>query len=329
MTASVAMPEIDPVDSVADAARSFWSVMIPCYNSASLLAATLDSVLVQDPGPGAMQIEVVDDASTLDDPGEVVRRIGGNRVGYFRQAHNVGASANFTTCVRRSTGRWVHILHSDDLVQPGFYDQYRARIEACSDVWMVGARTVAIDAADRHLGITEPVVTEGGYLREPAYTVAASNPLRCVSVVVARAAYEQVGGFHPGLVHACDWEMWARLAGRGPVGWVDEPLGLYRMHDASDTSRLHRSTAYIDDCLTAADAIAAQFDGHDRRRVRRAARRNVCDYALSVGSELLDQGELGLAAANAFRAARIDRSSEVRARAWTLIRRAVTKRAGR
>ena len=313
---------------VPDGPRPFWSVMIPSYNSADLLGATLESVLQQDPGEDVMQIEVVDDGSEPDDPGEVVRRLGGGRVGYYRQPHNVGASANFTTCVRRSVGQWVHILHSDDLVKPGFYDRYRSRIESCPDVVMVGARTQEVDADARPVALTIPVATEGGYLLDAARTIATSNPLRCVSVVVARVSYEETGAFHPGLAHANDWEMWTRVASRGPVGWVDECLGLYRMHERSDTSRLHRSTAYIDDCLHAADVIATHFEPTTRRQVRPAARRYVFEYALSVGQEMLAQGELRLAAANAMRALRIDRDPEVRVRATATIRQAVTKRIG-
>jgi glycosyltransferase involved in cell wall biosynthesis len=314
------------VPGVPDGSRPFWSVMIPSYNSADLLGATLESVLRQDPGEDVMQIEVVDDGSERDDPGEVVRRVGGGRVGYFRQPHNVGASANFTTCVRRSVGHWVHILHSDDLVQPGFYDRYRSRIEACPDVVMVGARTVAFEG-DR-TALTCPVATEGGYLLDAARTIATTNPLRCVSVVVSRAAYEETGGFHPGLDHAQDKEMWTRVARRGPVGWVDESLGMYRLHERSDTNRLHRSTAYIDDCLHAADVIATHFEPPTRSQVRRGARRDVCEYALGVSDNMLAEGELRLAAANAVRALRIDRDPEVRVRATATIRQAVTRRIG-
>jgi len=320
------MPTIEPLRAEA---RPFWSVMIPCYNSAALLSATIESVLAQDPGPDLMQIEVIDDASTLDDPGEVVRRVAGSRVGYFRHPIRVGASANFTTCIRRSLGHWVHILHSDDLVRPGFYDRYRERIEACPDVLMVGARTVFVDAEVRDLGLAEPVVTDRGYLQDPVFTLAVVRPLQFVSVVVVRLTYEQVGGFHPGLIHANDWEMWTRVASHGPVGWVDESLGLYRIHGDSDTNRMHRSTAYVDDCLKAADAVAARFDYPARFWIRHAARKSVCEYALHVGSTLLERGELRLVAANAVRAVRIDQSPEVLARAWDLMRRAVNKRIGR
>ena len=65
---------IGPVDAAF--VRPVWSVMIPTYHCARYLGETLRSVLAQDPGPDAMQIEVVDDHSTQDDPERVVREVG-------------------------------------------------------------------------------------------------------------------------------------------------------------------------------------------------------------------------------------------------------------
>ena len=90
-------PSVSPIPPVAPGPRPLWSVMIPTYNCAGYLRETLASVLAQDPGPEAMQIEVVDDASTRDDPEAVVREFGGSRVGFFRQPENVGQPA--VSCV--------------------------------------------------------------------------------------------------------------------------------------------------------------------------------------------------------------------------------------
>ena len=63
--------------------------MIPTYNCARYLGETLRSVLAQDPGPDAMDIVVVDDASS-DDPASVVEDLGRGRIQFYRQARNLG-----------------------------------------------------------------------------------------------------------------------------------------------------------------------------------------------------------------------------------------------
>src|SRR5438128_483601 len=101
--------------------RPLWSVMIPTFHCARFLRQTLESVLSQDPGPDVMQIEVIDDCSTQDDPESVVRAVAGERVHFFRQPKNVGHTRNFETCLQRARGYLVHLLHGDDAVLPGFY----------------------------------------------------------------------------------------------------------------------------------------------------------------------------------------------------------------
>ncbi len=321
------MPVVQPVPDGVE--RPFWSVMIPTFNSADLLVETLESVLAQDPGQDVMQIEVVDDASCLDDPRHVVETIGRGRVGFFRQEENVGAPANFTTCARRANGRFVHILHSDDVVLPGFYERYRQQIERCPDAVLLAGQTITIDSEGRHLGMTGPVRAPDGYVSDAAFVIATQNPLRCVSVVVARSAYERFGGFHPDLAHANDWEMWTRLASGGAVAWVDRPFGLYRDHAGSDTQRLHRSTGYIDDCLRACAVMSGYFeDPGVARRVQKASRRVVGDYANGVGLTLTHDGWFRLGATNALRAALIDPSAHTLSRAAEVVCVATARRFG-
>src|SRR6267378_4467279 len=106
--------------------RPFWSVMIPTYNPrADYLKETLKSVLQQDPGPDQMQIEVIDDGSSDDTASEVTRRIGAGRVTFHRELENRGLANAWNRCIERARGHWVHILHQDDIVLPGFYDALR------------------------------------------------------------------------------------------------------------------------------------------------------------------------------------------------------------
>src|SRR4051794_29434054 len=112
---------ISPLGS-DDKKRPLWSVMIPAYNPrADHLEQALRSVLIQDPGPERMQIEVVDDCSPEVDVAALVKRIAGEQVAFSRNDRNLGLARGWNSCVSRSRGDWVHILHQDDYVLPGFY----------------------------------------------------------------------------------------------------------------------------------------------------------------------------------------------------------------
>src|SRR5260370_192200 len=101
-------PPIEPV--AGGLPRPLWSVMIPAYNCADYLRHTLRGVLDQDPGPDRMQIQVVDDCSTKDDPAAVVREMGGGRIRYFRQPKNIRAIESVHTCGRPARRPPGHIL---------------------------------------------------------------------------------------------------------------------------------------------------------------------------------------------------------------------------
>src|SRR5947207_16010963 len=94
--------------------RPLWSVMIPTFNRTTYLRRTLESVLAQDPGREQMQIEVVDDCSTADNPEPVVRAIADDRVEFSRNIKNLGLMSNINRCIERAREHLIHILHSNE-----------------------------------------------------------------------------------------------------------------------------------------------------------------------------------------------------------------------
>jgi glycosyl transferase family 2 len=52
-------------------------------------------------------------------------------------------------------------------------------------------------------------------------------------VLVPRAVFTELGGFDPRLSTSADWEFFYRLAGKYEIGFIAEPLVLYRMHDSN------------------------------------------------------------------------------------------------
>lgn len=208
--------------------------MIPTYHSADFLAHTLCSVLQQDPGPDAMQIEVVDDRSEHDDPERVTRDIGGGRVSFFRQPKNVGHVQNFNTCLQRSRGTLLHLLHGDDAVRDGFYATLGAAFERESNIGAAFCRFIAMDDAGHWQTIGPLMAPVAGVLPNWLEQIARGQRLQPPSIVVRRDVYERLGGFDDRIVsYGEDWEMWTRIAAHYPVWYDPEPLALYRLRAAS------------------------------------------------------------------------------------------------
>jgi len=217
--------------------RPRWSVMIPTYNCARFLGETLRSVLAQAPAPEIMQIEVVDDGSQRDDPEAVVREIGQGRVGFFRQPQNVGHIRNFETCLQRSRGHLIHLLHGDDSVRPGFYDKLGTAFELDETIGAAFCRHIFADEGGHWQNISSLEQAKTGVLNNSLERLASEQRIMTPSIVVLREIYERLGGFDSRLICAEDWEMWVRIAARYPIWYETEPLAIYRMHADSNTGR--------------------------------------------------------------------------------------------
>jgi glycosyltransferase involved in cell wall biosynthesis len=221
--------------------------MIPTYNRTKYLEKTLRSVLLQDPGAEEMQIEVVDDASTVDDPESLVRRIAGDRVSFVRHPRNLGLVPNFNACVERSVGQWVHILHTDDFVLPGFYARLKTALAGRSDVGAAFCRALFVDAEDQRLCDGELERTTPGILADYIEKIGVSQRIVTPTIVVRRSAYEELGGYLAELAYTPDWQMWIRIAANYPIWYEPAALAACRLHPDSETAHLTRSGKTVED----------------------------------------------------------------------------------
>jgi hypothetical protein len=300
--------------------------MIPTFDCARYLEATLRSLLAQAPGPEAMQIEVVDDHSTTDDPAEVVTRLGGGRVDFYRQSENVGVVANLNTCLQRSRGEVVHLLHGDDVVLDGFYRTLGDRLREHPESGAAYCRHVYVDARGRRLEVAPLEPAASGILAEGARFLAAEQRIMTPCIVVRRSVYEQLGGFDDRLACAEDWEMWVRIAARFPVYYEERPLACYRLHDDSNTGRNLRSGLSLDHTRLAIDLFADYFEPAERRAVKRAAFSRYAESAVETAWNFQSQGDTAAARAQLRVAWRLERSPRTAARIARVFARSVARR---
>jgi hypothetical protein len=268
--------------------------MIPCYNRTKYLEKTLRSVLAQDPGAEEMQIEVVDDASTLDDPEPLVRRVGGDRVSFVRNPRNLGLVHNFNRCVERSRGHCVHILHTDDLVVPGFYKRLKAALAARSDLGAAFCRAVFIDGEDQRLCEGELERSTPGILPDFIEKIGVSQRIVTPTIVVRRSVYEKLGGYLPELCYTPDWQMWIRIAANYPIWYEPSALAACRLHSESETANLMRSGQTVKDIRRCIEISRSLLPPDRADTISGRARETASLQALSFAWDSFTQGEYRL-----------------------------------
>ena len=271
----------------ADDTRPVWSVMIPTYNPrADYLEQTLRSVLQQDQGADQMQIEVIDDCSSGNTAPEVTRRLGGERVMFHRESENRGLASTWNRCIERARGHWIHILHQDDFVLPGFYDLLRKGVEQ-REVGALFCRCATVNSTGHWLGTSELNRESPGLLDDWHARITVEQLIRCPAIMVRRAVYEQLGGFLPHLGFVPDWEMWQRIASQFPFWFEPSILACYRVHSDSATSRMRLNAADVREVREMIELTAAYHTPARGRVLARKARFWYAKVALFNARDLL------------------------------------------
>jgi glycosyltransferase involved in cell wall biosynthesis len=252
-----------------------WSVMVPVADRTDYLEECLASVLKQGIGPIEMQVEVVDN-STSDKMSirimEIVRCLAGDRIRYYRQPFRVSMSANWNSCIARAEGHWLHILHDDDIVLPGFYEEIEAETRKYPHIGAAFTRYVSMDSNANWTCVSPMLYKESGLI--PGWTEALIEfDLVCTpAVVVKREVYNVVGGFTDELFFATDWDMWKRIALRYGFVYVNRPLMCYREHVASGTAHADIDARFIFDVWHSIKLTHQRISGTQLDHLTRRAR---------------------------------------------------------
>ena len=268
-------PKIAPIPEGVP--RPLWSVMIPVYNSLPYLEQTIRSILAQDPGEDLMQIEVVDDISKDGDVAALVERVGKGRVQFYQQPVNVGNVRNFETCIKRARGHYVHLLHGDDYVEPGYYTAIEKLFEDFPEAGAACTDWHYVTNDGNRLWNNEMIDTERGILKNWLQRISVRQYLEPPAMVVKRSTYEDLGAFY-GVHCAEDWVMWVRIASKYPVAYTPEVLAKYRVHPQNITSASFKNGNNFRDLMKAIQMNMLYLPVGDRKKAEKASRKNFAFY---------------------------------------------------
>lgn len=203
------------------------SVIIPCYNRATLIGETIENLLVQTLPPH--QIVVVDDGST-DSSVEVIRSFG-SRVTLLRQ-QNYGPGAARNVGLDCVTGDYVELQDSDDLYSLNKL-QAQAELLDRTQADIAFSPWVKVNIVDGSVRLENHVLQQA---MPPSSVGLFDWWLRGWSTVFQslmfrRSFLDRCGRYRTDMWAIDDAEFFSRMLARGPrIAFTDDCLTLYRLH---------------------------------------------------------------------------------------------------
>jgi tetratricopeptide (TPR) repeat protein len=272
--------------------RPFWSVVVTVYNRKDYLLECLASVLAQWQGEEQMEIIVIDDASKTP-VFELVNRIGKGIIHYYRNPQNLGLPGNWNAGIALTRGRWVHLLHDDDYILPGFYSRLQESLEKCSD--SVGAAFTGyqnISEKGEVIFCQQVYGEQRGIAKNWLQRIGVSNSLNMPAVVIRREAHEQLGVYHPELTYTSDWEVYKRIATVYDWWYEPEILARYRQHANNVTSELLLTGKQMISIRRAIEISESYFPPEHSAEITAQSRSYHFDYCLQLALIPLQAGNL-------------------------------------
>ncbi len=208
------------------------SAVVPSFNQAPFLAATLRSLLEQnDP---ALEIVVVDGGST-DGSVDIIRRHQ-DRLAWWVSERDEGQSHALNKGFARCTGEWLCWLNSDDLLLPGALRTLREQVaRAPATRWWIGGGHFIDERGRRTRSYGAPHGLHDAAGLSDWRTHWFAQP----STFFSRALFDQAGGqVRQDLHYAMDLDLWLRLLAHAAPGTIDAELSAYRIHSAAKTGML-------------------------------------------------------------------------------------------
>ena len=211
------------------------TVCIPTIGTSPFIDATLASVKAA--WTDGLELVLLDNGCEPPVERNLLARHGlAGRIARLDSRLPIAQSWNFALHTAR--GLWLHLLHDDDWVDPGFYRTLLSTLQIHADlgVWFCSTSNEFISS---RMPLRSASQVKGGVVRDEdtiGRVLFEQNATRCVGTVINTAVARNAGGFDETMKHHLDAEFFWRCACLAGAFFEPAPLGHYRIHTASLTS---------------------------------------------------------------------------------------------
>ena len=206
------------------------SVIIRTYNRALLLQKAIQSVL--DQTFQDFEIIVVNNHSK-DNTIEVVKSFKDERIKIINIRNNGIIAKSRNIGLKKSHGDYIAFLDDDDLWGPEKLEIQVEYLRKHPEYYLVYSNAWVIDENGVRDGLLlkSKCLKEGEIFEELVKTNFIPQP----TVLMKKEVFENIGFFNedPSLNPVDDFEYWLRVASHYKIGFVKEPLAMYKVHSGS------------------------------------------------------------------------------------------------
>lgn len=199
------------------------SVIIPTYNQARFVSATVQSILNQTYKD--LETIVVIDGSTDDTKIQLEKF--GNKIKVVEQERSERAIAR-NNGVKHSSGEYIAFVDSDDIWKPNKLEKQIPVLEENEETVLVYSACERVDEYGNNIKRAKRQTQ--GYSGKVFEKLLLRNFVVSATPVVRREIFEKSEGFITKYVPYEDWELWLRLSAFGKFIFIDSPLASYRIH---------------------------------------------------------------------------------------------------
>jgi len=253
------------------------SVFVLTYEHVEWIAAALDSALAQE-APFEFELLVADDCSG-DGTREIVREYAARhpgRIRTFLPGRNLGVEGIWLQAARRCRGEYVAILEGDD--------HWTATDKLARQVALLDARPGWSSCFHRATLFHD----DGAFPSRPATPAfdrdvfELDDLLRACFIPFLTVMFRrEVLASVPDWVFSYEWFDWlfhVQCARRGPIGFLDEDMAAYRVHDRGNWSSRDRAAQLAED-LKVYERLASELPER-RALIERCVENRRCQLAV-------------------------------------------------
>jgi len=210
------------------------SIIIPVYNAEKFIKKTIESVLSQTYKD--YEIIIVDDGST-DNSKKILDEFK-DKVRYFKQA-NSGVSSARNRAIKEAKGEYIALLDQDDLWYSEKLKKQINFIKKNPNAGMVYSDCYYIDDKDKV--ISRVFENQKFYCGKIFENLVIENFIPIPTVLIKKEVLNKTGLFVENYSHAEEYDLFLRISKDYEVGFMNEALAGYRVHDTNLSKNIDKS----------------------------------------------------------------------------------------